>query len=721
MKPRFRIARSLHLGLCLVTPLALLAALEADALAVPAYVRSSVGAPWGEATNENAMDMVFGAGAWDDLRFESVDADALFSPTYHFIYLEGGDNNADELAAFLGANQALVESWVASGGALFLNAAPNEGGNQAWGFGGIGLTYPDGAGSGSAVDGGHAVWNGPFTPVSTVFTGGSYAHASISGAGVSAVIVDTDGGQPNLAEMTWGGGLVMFGGLTTDGFWAPQPDMHNLRANIIAYLESGAAIDDDDDGDGIGNGADNCRYQPNPGQEDEDADGTGDACELPPAAYVRSAVGQPWGQATNESAMDMVFGAGAWDDLQFETVDAGELFSGSYGFVYLEGSDSNADELAAFLSVYQTDIEAWVTAGGHLFLNAAPNEGGNQVWGFGGVGLTYPESGELGSATDASHPIWYGPFTPVSTAFTGGSFAHAAISGGLGTSLIVDDDGGDPHLTALEFGAGRVVFGGLTTDNFWDPQPDCHNLRANIIAYAAGGGGLEDSDGDGVTDDVDNCVDTVNAGQQDGDGDGAGDACDVCPNDPADDADADGVCGDVDNCVDTANPGQQDADGDAVGDACDVCPNDPADDADGDGVCGDEDNCPDDANPGQEDEDSNGVGDACEAAGTSSSSGGEESSSSGGEESSEGDSSSEGGTMADTSGDTGSTMSATGASATGASATGDTAESSGGDESSDDTAGGTDDGGGCACNSGPGANAWWLGLVVLGLRRRRVR
>ncbi len=54
-----------------------------------------------------------------------------------------------------------------------------------------------------------------------------------------------------------------------------------------------------------------------------------------------------------------------------------------------------------------------------------------------------------------------------------------------------------------------------------------------------------------------------------------------------DDGDGDGVCDDVDNCLLTANPGQEDTDGDGIGDACDSCPlvdNNSAVDTDGDGL-----------------------------------------------------------------------------------------------------------------------------------------
>ena len=97
-----------------------------------------------------------------------------------------------------------------------------------------------------------------------------------------------------------------------------------------------------------------------------------------------------------------------------------------------------------------------------------------------------------------------------------------------------------------------------------------------------------DSDGDGVADECDNCRDDSNNLQEDADTDGIGDACDVCPDDPDNDADADGVCGEIDSC-----------------------PFDAENDSDDDGFCASEDNCPFVANPDQSDSDTDGRGDAC--------------------------------------------------------------------------------------------------------------
>ena len=40
------------------------------------------------------MDLVFGAGGWDDLRMATVDPATLFSPAYTFVYIEGGDGTS---------------------------------------------------------------------------------------------------------------------------------------------------------------------------------------------------------------------------------------------------------------------------------------------------------------------------------------------------------------------------------------------------------------------------------------------------------------------------------------------------------------------------------------------------------------------------------------------------------------------------------------------------
>lgn len=93
---------------------------------------------------------------------------------------------------------------------------------------------------------------------------------------------------------------------------------------------------------------------------------------------------------------------------------------------------------------------------------------------------------------------------------------------------------------------------------------------ANPVTLLHGRG--PDTDGDGLSDSLDNCpavpnpadlkLDRTNPVQIDTDGDGAGDACDP-------DVDGDGVDDVGDNCVLAVNTSQGDADGDGRGDACD--------------------------------------------------------------------------------------------------------------------------------------------------------
>ena len=129
------------------------------------------------------------------------------------------------------------------------------------------------------------------------------------------------------------------------------------------------------------------------------------------------------------------------------------------------------------------------------------------------------------------------------------------------------------------------------------PLPD-NNGRSDVFIVDLA---PTDSDGDGVLDVDDNCIDDANPGQIDTDLDGAGDACDV-------DDDNDGVEDSMDNCPTSfgAGPDQTDADGDGVGDICDS-------DQDGDGVDNALDNCPTTSNPFQTDTDLDGHGDECDA------------------------------------------------------------------------------------------------------------
>ncbi len=205
-----------------------------------AYLRSNAPAPWNvdstdPGSNEAAMDTVFGTGNWSDLRFQTVDANSLFSSAYSFVFLEGGDHNANSLESFLIDNQTLIESWVSNGGHLFLNAAPNEGDGMDFGFG-ISLNYSGGSTSsfsGTAVNGSQVIFNGPYGQTGPNFTGDYFSHATVSGDNLSPLIMGDIGIV--LAEMSYGEGYILFGGMTLAHFHEPESNSYNLLANIVAY------------------------------------------------------------------------------------------------------------------------------------------------------------------------------------------------------------------------------------------------------------------------------------------------------------------------------------------------------------------------------------------------------------------------------------------------------------------------------------------------------
>ena len=203
------------------------------------YVRSEAGEPWGTTSNDSAMDAVFGAGNWAPQYYETVNPANLFSGQYNFVFLEGGGGDEGALSAFISANQSAMEQFVASGHTLLINAAPwwSYPTTMNLGFGGV-MATEDYATSVSAVDPAAAIFQGPFTPVATTYTGDSFGQAAISGPGLTPLLAD-GGGNAVLADEQWGSGLVMFGGMTSEDFHAPQPQAMNFLQNVIADTASG--------------------------------------------------------------------------------------------------------------------------------------------------------------------------------------------------------------------------------------------------------------------------------------------------------------------------------------------------------------------------------------------------------------------------------------------------------------------------------------------------
>jgi hypothetical protein len=184
-----------------------------------------------------------------------------------------------------------------------------------------------------------------------------------------------------------------------------------------------------------------------------------------------------------------------------------------------------------------------------------------------------------------------------------------------------DDSDGDGILNQLDNCAADPNPGqeDVDLDNHGDICDNCpldsNPSQSDIDGDGDGDACDPDSDNDGVLDPADNCPLIANAGQADDDGDGVGDACDNCVGDhnvDQADGDGDGFGDACDNCPSVQNPDQVNADGDLLGDACDDCALDPDNDADGDDRCGNVDNCPSTPNPAQTDSDNDGAGNACD-------------------------------------------------------------------------------------------------------------
>ena len=186
---------------------------------------ATFGDPWGQrGTVTGAMDAAFGSGNWTSF---ADPGNTAFLAGESFVYLEGGDRGTDALESFLDTNSTTLLDWIAGGGSLFVNAAPNVGDGLS--FGGLTLTRNNFCNSNcNAVDGTSPIFAG----AGTSFSGNSFSHATISG-GTGLI---TYAGGDILSQIAIGRGSLLMGGMTTTNFHRGG-DPARLRANILTYGE----------------------------------------------------------------------------------------------------------------------------------------------------------------------------------------------------------------------------------------------------------------------------------------------------------------------------------------------------------------------------------------------------------------------------------------------------------------------------------------------------
>lgn len=291
-----------------------------------------------------------------------------------------------------------------------------------------------------------------------------------------------------------------------------------------------------------------------------------------PTNYVIQAV-KFWSFDGNNHSGLLVGEAVDWDIPSDSSTNIASIEFATDNLIYQKGEEFNQDDTLSNGQPLEC-LDANRRFGGMAFIESRLN---------GSVANTAPYSAYVETNDTFVYPA--GGFVPQEL------YDNMNTSGFKATTTNTDQHMAMCYDPALTLNNGDEYFAFTVVASIYDgASTDLQSVVQDAKAFFSAQGlvaaiAILDADGDGVLDNVDNCVGTYNPDQIDSDGDGFGDACDNCP--------------------DVANVDQADTDLDGLGDVCDP-------DIDGDGIANESDNCPYAYNPGQEDGDNNGIGDVCD-------------------------------------------------------------------------------------------------------------